>query len=166
MNSNLSHFRIQPTHRPRLFLKLILLVVLILSFTYFLKHLDLLKRLYTFYFWIAETQSWKLSSRTPSFTIQTVPASETNKYYLQNYGKKPQMLVWKYSISVLRTRPVFLNPSYSYPSYPSSIIHTVSVLEIVGNLLARSIYVQAMSSWIFYEKILWLTTRKTYWLLW
>lgn len=63
-------------------------VVLILSSTYFIKHLDLLKSLYTYFFWIAETQSWKLSSRTLSFTIQTIPASKTNKCYLQNSGRK------------------------------------------------------------------------------
>lgn len=47
----------------------------------------------------------------------------------------------------------------------SSVLHTaftlpLFVLEIVGNLLARSMYVWAMSCWIFYQKILWLTTRK------
>lgn len=71
-------------------------VVLILSSTYFIKHLDVLKSLYTYFFWIAETQS-----RTLSFTIQTTPASKTNKCYFQNCVKKAPNI----SMEILNIHP-------------------------------------------------------------
>lgn len=139
-------------------------MVVILSSTYFLMHLDLLKCLYTFYFWIAETQSWKPAGKIPSFKIQTIPASKTRKYYLQNCGKKSPKCKYRNTQYISSAWALFSSILHIAFTLPLFVI--LPLLEILRNLLARCMYAWAMSCWIFYQKILWLTTRKTYWLLW
>lgn len=115
-------------------------------------HLDLLMCLNTFYSKTAELQSWKLACMSLSFTVQTMSNSKTGNYDLQNDGKK-NISTETFNIHILCMRPVLLNPS-------SYCIYTASVLEIVENLLSRTVYAWAMLRRIFYQERPWLTTSK------
>lgn len=115
-------------------------------------HLDLLTCLNTFYSKTAELQSWKLACMSLSFTVQTMSTSKTRNYDLQNNGKKT-ISMETFNIHILCTRPVLLNPS-------SYHIYIASVLEIVENLLSRTVYAWAMWCGILYQERPWLTTSK------